>query len=545
MEKELPKNWVETSPKNISEIIRGVSYSKDDAFQEEFENSCLILRGGNVQDGNIVEGKDNVYVDCKYIKKEQLVRESDVLIVGSTGSKQLIGKAATIREDNELISFGAFLMILRAHKKINGWYFSYYFQTDFYRESIRNLAGGVNINNIRKEYIENLVFPLPPLTEQDRIVEKLDSLFAHLESIKTSMAKIPVLLKNFRQQVLTQAVTGKLTEEWRVGKEFENGEDFIKKIIEKRKLKSTKKANHPFVVDKSWSFGYLQYFGEFTRGKSKHRPRNDKKLFGGIYPFIQTGEVSRSKGLITNYTNTYSEFGLSQSRLFPKGTLCITIAANIAETGILDFDACFPDSVVGYLPFENLYSSKFAMFYLNTIQKDLEQFAPATAQKNINLGILFDVAFPVPPLKEQQEIVSRVERLFAKADAIEEKYKNLKAKIENLPQTILHKAFKGELTEQLESDGDARVLLEEIAALKNGEKPKKVVAKKYVQPDEKVLRIVAEPAAMDYHTKVEKTPDWYDQRFELWVSQQGLAARGTLDKATLRELFDAMDDEDK
>ena len=364
-------------------------------------------------------------------------------------------------------------MLLRTHS-INTKYHSYFFQTKYYRNEISKLAGGVNINNIRKEYIENLKIPLPPVAEQERIVAKLDALFAQQERMKTALERIPQLLKDFRQQVLTQAVTGKLTEKWREGKELESGSEFVKRVIEERKRKSSKKdigleykePEFPFEVDNSWTFAFLQNFGEFTRGKSKHRPRNDKKLFGGNYPFIQTGEVSRSNGLITNYSNTYSDFGLEQSRLFPKGTLCITIAANIAETGILNFDACFPDSVVGYLPFKNLYTSKFAMFYLNTIQKDLEHFAPATAQKNINLGILFEVPFPVPPYSEQQEIVSRVESLFAKADAIETRYQNLKQKIEDLPQSILHQAFQGKLVSQLPTDGDAKDLLKEILAMK-------------------------------------------------------------------------------
>ena len=118
------------------------------------------------------------------------------------------------------------------------------------------------------------------------------------------------------------------------------------------------------------------------------------------------------------------------------------------------------------------------------------------AQQHFNTKKLQETFLPLPSISEQQEIVSRVESLFAKADAIEEKYKNLKTKIETLPQTILHKAFKGELSEQLETDGDARDLLDEIVALKNGGKAKKAVAKKYVQPDE-VLRIVAEADATE------------------------------------------------
>ncbi|OJR79109.1 hypothetical protein BK387_30265, partial [Escherichia coli] len=248
------------------------------------------------------------------------------------------------------------------------------------------------------------------------------------------------LLKDFRQQVLTQAVTGKLTEQWRKGKKLEKAEILIENIINDRNQNDTslkKKINYKpitgtYDIPNEWRFSFLQNFGEFTRGKSKHRPRNDKKLFGGKYPFIQTGDVSNANMYINEFKNTYSEFGLNQSRLFPKGTLCITIAANIAETAILNFDSCFPDSVVGYIPYKNLYTSEFAMYFINNIQKELEQYAPATAQKNINMAILTEIPFPIPPLEEQQEIVSRVKSLFIKADAIETQCQTLKTKIDSL-----------------------------------------------------------------------------------------------------------------
>ena len=360
--------------------------------------------------------------------------------------------------------------------------------------------------------LRTLDVPLPPLAEQKRIVAKLDTLFASLESTKSRLEKIPTLLKNFKQAVLTQAVTGKLTEQWREGKELEEASAWRKSIIQERQSLGLPKRTPGLVYEEvegsfelplKWTYSYLQNFGEFTRGKSKHRPRNDKKLFGGLYPFIQTGEVARSNGLILNYTNTYSDFGLSQSRLFPKGTLCITIAANIAETGILNFDACFPDSVVGYLPYKDLYTTQFAMYYLRVIQKDLDHYAPATAQKNINLGILFEVPFPVPPKLEQTEIVRRVESLFAKADTIEQQYQSLKQKIDTLPQAILAKAFKGELVEQNPLDEPASVLLEKIKALKMEQtcqrrRPdsvkKKVVRKKKIKVAEQVdMPIAAEP----------------------------------------------------
>lgn len=149
-----------------------------------------------------------------------------------------------------------------------------------------------------------------------------------------------------------------------------------------------------------------------AEGKSKHRPRNDPSLFDpGIYPLIQTGEVSRAGKFITEVHSYYSEVGLAQSRLWPAGTLCITIAANIADSAILSFDACFPDSVVGFIPARRFEDARYFLIFMKTARQRLVDFAPATAQKNINLDVLNSVLIPLPPAAEQRRIVSRVEEL--------------------------------------------------------------------------------------------------------------------------------------
>lgn len=137
--------------------------------------------------------------------------------------------------------------------------------------------------------------------------------------------------------------------------------------------------------------------------------------------------------------------GLAQSRLWSAGTICITIAANIAESAILTYQACFPDSVVGLIPEPALCVTEFAEFFMRTVRNDLSQFAPATAQKNINIAILNEVAVPLPPLSEQLEIVHRVDALFKLADAIEKRVAAATARTEKLTQAILAKAFRGEL----------------------------------------------------------------------------------------------------
>ena len=152
----------------------------------------------------------------------------------------------------------------------------------------------------------------------------------------------------------------------------------------------------------------LPDLGKFGRGVSKHRPRNDIKLLGGKYPLIQTGDVANAGLYITSYSNTYSELGLKQSKMWDKGTLCITIAANIAKTAILEFDACFPDSVVGFTANERT-NNIFIHYWFSFFQAILESQAPESAQKNINLKILSELKVIVPEKKKQDEFAFFVE----------------------------------------------------------------------------------------------------------------------------------------
>lgn len=154
----------------------------------------------------------------------------------------------------------------------------------------------------------------------------------------------------------------------------------------------------------------LPELGEFGRGVSKHRPRNAPELLGGKYPLIQTGDVASANLYITSYENTYSDLGLQQSKMWGKGTLCITIAANIAKTAILDFDACFPDSVVGFIANEKT-NNIFIHYWFSFFQAILEAQAPESAQKNINLKILSELKVIVPCKEKQDEFVTFVAKV--------------------------------------------------------------------------------------------------------------------------------------
>lgn len=251
-----------------------------------------------------------------------------------------------------------------------------------------------------------------------------------------------------RQAILREAMQGKLTKQ---DAKDGNAKDLLAKIKSEtgnvKNVKTLKENKIPFAIPANWTWCRFEEVGTLKRGKSKHRPRNDNRLFSdGKYPFIQTGDVAKAKtnkDLITTINGYYNEFGLQQSQLQKKGTLCITIAANIAECGFLSFDACVPDSIVCFISIDKTIE-KYAYYYLKIAKEELERFAPATAQKNINLGILNELAFPLPPITEQSRIVKRIEQLKQLCDELQYSIQQSKIENEKLLQGALRDALKKE-----------------------------------------------------------------------------------------------------
>ncbi|MCU6194194.1 restriction endonuclease subunit S [Enterobacter sichuanensis] len=155
---------------------------------------------------------------------------------------------------------------------------------------------------------------------------------------------------------------------------------------------------------KGWQLVKLSDLGEVNRGKSKHRPRDADFLYGGKYPFIQTGDVKASGGRINSFNQTYSDEGLKQSRLWPEETMCITIAANIAETGVLQFPACFPDSVIGFIADKTKCDVYFIEYMFRLLKAKIKSQANGSVQDNINLQTLERILFPIPNLADQKKI---------------------------------------------------------------------------------------------------------------------------------------------
>ena len=300
--------------------------------------------------------------------------------------------------------------------------------------NVSELISGTAQPQVTVQAFDGFPIPLSPLAEQQRIVERIESLFAKLDEAKEKAQAVVDSFETRKAAILHKAFTGELTAKWRE----EHG-----------------------VVMESWEKYKFNELGTLERGRSKHRPRNDPKLFGGKYPFIQTGDVARSGMYITEHTQTLSEVGAEQSKLFPKGTLCITIAANIGDVSILTYDCCFPDSVVGFTPNERTLS-EYIYYLMSTLQREIEANAPATAQKNINLRILNDLLLDIPSVAEQTQIVNQVEYLFFQEQHAKEAAEAVLDQIDLIKKSILARAFRGELGTNDPSEESAVELLKQI-----------------------------------------------------------------------------------
>jgi len=155
-----------------------------------------------------------------------------------------------------------------------------------------------------------------------------------------------------------------------------------------------------------WELKSFDEIGFIGRGKSRHRPRNAEHLFGGEYPFVQTGDIKAANFRINDYSQTYNEAGFAQSKLWKEGTLCITIAANIADTAILGIDACFPDSIIGFVSYEDKSDVRFVKYFFDIYQARMKSISTGAAQDNLSLEKLLTFKIPTPPLTSQRKIAS-------------------------------------------------------------------------------------------------------------------------------------------
>ncbi|EGR4673965.1 restriction endonuclease subunit S [Vibrio parahaemolyticus] len=480
----LPKGWVWERLGNIGIGATGKTPStKQPIF---FEGSIPFIGPGQInQNGEILAPEK--FLSCDGLLNSTEAIEGDILMVCIGGS---IGKAAIARQT---VGFNQQINAIRALQMPSAYLYTTLSTDSFLQELLKKATGSATPIINRRKW-EELLVPIAPLDEQHRIVAKVDELMALCDQLEqqteasieahqvlvttlldtlTNSADADELMQNWarisehfdtlftteesidqlKQTILQLAVMGKLVPQ---DPSDEPAAELLKRIAEEKtqlvKEKKIKKQKalppisedeKPFELPSGWEWCRLPDLGELARGKSKHRPRNDPKLYeNGNIPLVQTGDVARANGTILTYTAKYNEFGLAQSQLWPKGTLCITIAANIADTATLGFDACFPDSVVGYTPYEKSIPTTYFDYFIQTAKANLEKFAPSTAQKNINLEILSNVLVPCPATQEFQRIVDKIYEIASICEALKRQVKDSQIIQTKLTNAIIEKAIK-------------------------------------------------------------------------------------------------------
>ena len=349
----------------ICNILNGYAFKS----KEYVDNGIRVIRITNVQKG-IIEDADPKYYDIsqKDKLKNYMLEENDLLIslTGNVGRVGLMPKELLPAGLNQRVG----CLRIKETKNISIEYLYQYLNSDNFENECINNSNGIAQKNLSTEWLKDYMITVPSIEEQKQITKKLE--------------KVQKITKTKKEQ--------------------------LKELDELIKSQFVEMFGDPVFNNLNWNELKMSELGRLERGTSKHRPRNAPELLGGIYPLIQTGDVSNSGLYITEYKSTYSELGLKQSKMWSKDTLCITIAANIAQTSILTFDACFPDSVVGFIT-NGKVNNIFMHYWFEFLQKIIDSQATQVAQKNINLKILNDLDVIVPPIELQNQFSEFVKQI--------------------------------------------------------------------------------------------------------------------------------------
>jgi len=481
----IPSNWVWTRLGEVIDIFRGLSYTKND----EVENGYLVLRGNNLTDNGLIF-LENIYVNEKVAEKGIKVKKDDIILVASTGSSKVIGRACIAKEDYEKTTIGAFLLLCRPKENIEKNWVHYIFKTLRYRLYISEQAKGTNIKNIKNEYLENFYFPLPPLNEQKRIVKKLDFLFEKTKRAKEIIEEIKIDIENRKISILDRAFKGTLTSKWRNENKTSDVKELLKSINEEKIkkweedcLQAEKDGNkkpkkptitevkdmivpvdeQPYKLPDSWVWVRLENLcSKITDGAHK----TPKYSNSGV-PFISVKDVYDNQ---ISFDDTkfisQEEHNELYKRCNPEyDDILLTKSGTIGRTAVVktrDEFSLFV-SVALLKNYKNVINSTYLSLNIQDFfnKTNISQTIKGGVIKNYHISDMKEQLIPLPPLEEQQEIVRVLDEVLENENKVKELLE-LEERIDILEKSILHKAFKGELGTQNSSDESALNLLKSI-----------------------------------------------------------------------------------
>jgi len=419
---EIPENW-EVKPLKQILIERK---EKNDPIKTNEILSLSIERGvfpysEKVGGGNKAKEDLSAY---KLAYPDDIVLNSMNVIVGAVGLSKYFGCVSPV--------------YYTLHPRTSDYdihYYSNIFQSSAFQKSLMGYGNGImmkesdngKLNTIRMripmEKLNTVILPIPTSRlEQQKIADFLDDKVGEIDSVIAKTRETIEDYKKYKQAIITDAVTKGLNPN------VEMKESYIDWIGE---------------IPRKWDCLKIKYVTTISRGLFNHRPRNDQRYYNGEYPFIQTGDVANAIKFITTYSQTLNELGMSVSKKFPKGTLTMTIAANVGDVAILGFDAYFPDSVVGFVPNKDV--NGMYLYYIFKAMKDkFVRTAIISTQLNLNIERVKELLIPYTSnIIEQQEIVKYLDKKCSEIDKLIVKKEKLLIDLESYKKSLIYEYVTG------------------------------------------------------------------------------------------------------
>jgi type I restriction enzyme, S subunit len=412
---DIPEHWKVKRLKNIASC-------NDEALGEntapDYEIEYVDISSVDLVSG--IRHYENMTFEKAPSRARRKVQNGDTII---STVRTYLKSIAAIKEPpiNLIVSTG--FAVIRPKININSNYIGYLLQSEGFVGKVVSNSVGVSYPAINSSVLISLPVVEPPLIEQEKIAQFLDYKTKQIDELIKKKETLIEKLDEKRTAIISHAVTKGLDSSVPIK---DSGIEWLGDI------------------PKHWEVIKVKHLTKILRGKFTHRPRNDPRFYDGQHPFIQTGDVANANKFIMEYTQTLNENGYAVSKEFPSGTLVMTIAANIGDMAILNFNACFPDSIVGFLP--SKMTDIFFLYHLfSSMKKQFLSTAVLNTQLNLNVERISNIFTVIPPLKEQLQITDFLNKEMQKLDQQKAKIKEAIELLKEYRTSLITNAVTGKI----------------------------------------------------------------------------------------------------